>query len=97
MRFRFTIRDLLWLTAVAAVSVGWWLQWRRYVALDQSASVTQMRKLESDLSSAKVDAAVSKVNAAVSDAAAQTAKFEMDRAQKLLDHYQNRTGQDSQH
>jgi hypothetical protein len=28
MRFRFTIRDLLWLTALVAVSVGWWLDHR---------------------------------------------------------------------
>ena len=28
MRLRFTIRDLLWLTALAAVSVGWWLDHR---------------------------------------------------------------------
>ena len=25
MRFRFTIRDLLWLTVVVALAVGWWL------------------------------------------------------------------------
>jgi hypothetical protein len=25
MRFRFTIRDLLWLTALAALAVTWWL------------------------------------------------------------------------
>ena len=25
MRFRFTIRDLLWLTLVVALAVGWWL------------------------------------------------------------------------
>jgi hypothetical protein len=25
MRFRFTIRDLLWLTLVVAMAVGWWL------------------------------------------------------------------------
>ena len=25
MRLRFTIRDLFWLTAVVALSVGWWL------------------------------------------------------------------------
>jgi hypothetical protein len=29
MRFRFTIRDLLWLTAVVALAVGWWLDHRR--------------------------------------------------------------------
>jgi hypothetical protein len=25
MRLRFTIRDLLWLTVVVALAVGWWL------------------------------------------------------------------------
>jgi hypothetical protein len=28
MRFRFTIRDLLWLTALVAIGVGWWLDHR---------------------------------------------------------------------
>jgi len=28
MRFRFTIRDLLWLTLVVALSVGWWIDTR---------------------------------------------------------------------
>jgi hypothetical protein len=25
MRFRFTIRDLLWLTALVALGLGWWV------------------------------------------------------------------------
>jgi hypothetical protein len=28
MRLRFTIRDLLWLTLVVAMAVGWWLEHR---------------------------------------------------------------------
>ena len=32
MRLRFTIRDLLWLTAVAAVCMAWWLDHRRLTA-----------------------------------------------------------------
>jgi hypothetical protein len=28
MRFHFTIRDLLWLTALVALAVGWWLDHR---------------------------------------------------------------------
>jgi hypothetical protein len=28
MRFRFTIRDLLWLTVVVALAVGWWVSYR---------------------------------------------------------------------
>jgi hypothetical protein len=37
MRFRFTIRDLLWLTAFVAVLVTWWLDhllWREQWAID---------------------------------------------------------------
>ena len=30
--FRFTIRDVLWLTVVAALAVGWWIDRRHYVA-----------------------------------------------------------------
>ena len=29
MNFRFTIRDLLWLTALVAVCIAWWLDHRR--------------------------------------------------------------------
>jgi hypothetical protein len=29
MRFRFTIRDLLWLTLVAALAAGWWVDHRQ--------------------------------------------------------------------
>jgi len=29
VRLRFTIRDLLWLTLVVALAVGWWLDHRR--------------------------------------------------------------------
>ena len=29
MRVRFTIRDLLWMTLVVAMAVGWWFQSRR--------------------------------------------------------------------
>jgi hypothetical protein len=31
MRFRFSIRDLLWLTVVAGLAVGWWLDHREQV------------------------------------------------------------------
>jgi hypothetical protein len=30
MRLRFTIRDLLWLTLVVAMGVGWWLDHSRH-------------------------------------------------------------------
>jgi len=29
MRLRFTIRDLLWLTAIVAISIAWWFDHRR--------------------------------------------------------------------
>ena len=32
MRLRFTIRDLLWLTVVVAMGLGWWLHDRSMVA-----------------------------------------------------------------
>jgi hypothetical protein len=32
MRFRFSIRDLLWLTALLAVCVAWWVDRHRQVA-----------------------------------------------------------------
>ena len=38
---RFTIRDLLWLTAVVALAVGWWLDSRRY---DWGVKTAQYRK-----------------------------------------------------
>ena len=30
--FRFTIRDVLWLTAVVALGVGWWNEHRQFAA-----------------------------------------------------------------
>ena len=33
--FRFTIRDLLWLTVVVAVSIGWYLERRRVTPEDR--------------------------------------------------------------
>jgi hypothetical protein len=30
MRLRFTIRDLLWLAALIAVGLGWWIDHRRF-------------------------------------------------------------------
>jgi hypothetical protein len=38
---RFSIRDLLWLTAVVALSVGWWIDARRY---DWGVQTAQYRK-----------------------------------------------------
>ena len=40
MRFRFTIRDLLWLMLVAALAVAWWLEASSFfVALAIAASL----------------------------------------------------------
>jgi hypothetical protein len=33
MKLRFSIRDLLWLTALCAVLVAWWMESRRYTEL----------------------------------------------------------------
>jgi hypothetical protein len=33
MRIRFSIRDLLWLTALVAVLVAWWVDHRRYESI----------------------------------------------------------------
>ena len=69
MRLRFSIRDLLWLTALVAMGIGWWLNWRRLVnveqqfaALEKSASVVQLRKLEQELGIAKLDFHISETS-----------------------------------
>ena len=33
--FRFTIRDVLWLTVVVAMGAGWWLDYRRVTPEDR--------------------------------------------------------------
>ncbi|HEY2416201.1 MAG TPA: hypothetical protein VGI40_28430 [Pirellulaceae bacterium] len=38
---RFTLRDLFWLTAVVALTVGWWIDARRY---DWGVQTAQYRK-----------------------------------------------------
>jgi hypothetical protein len=38
-RFRFTIRDVLWLTVVVALAVGWWMD-RSFLAWRHDRSVT---------------------------------------------------------
>jgi hypothetical protein len=50
--FRFTIRDVLWLTVVVALGVGWWLDQRqlriqnRQYLEDQVRAKEQMQQLE---------------------------------------------------
>jgi hypothetical protein len=50
MRFRFTIRDLLWLTALLAVCIAWWVDHRhaaaKYADLEFSASFEKSRLME---------------------------------------------------
>jgi hypothetical protein len=58
---KFTIRDLIWLTAVVALAVGWWLDNRRY---DWSIKSAQMRKdyynFMSDLARSETEKAIEK-------------------------------------
>ena len=46
MRLRFTIRDLLWLTVVVALAVGWWLD-RRNANLERDNWQVERTKLTS--------------------------------------------------
>jgi hypothetical protein len=49
MRLRFTIRDLLWLTVVAALSAGWWLNRSKLASVesDRKNLETKLRQVES--------------------------------------------------
>jgi hypothetical protein len=43
--FRFSIRDLLWLTILAAILVAWWIQWRSdVIARHRDAQAIQQLK-----------------------------------------------------
>ena len=46
MRFRFTIRDLLWLTALIAMGMAWWLDHRAI----QRQSANEFNALREDFS-----------------------------------------------
>ena len=46
MRFRFTIRDLLWMTALIAPSLGWWLD-HRQTARERTEMAGLISRLES--------------------------------------------------
>jgi hypothetical protein len=39
--FRFTIRDVLWLTVVVALAVGWWLERSRSERLERAVSIAE--------------------------------------------------------
>jgi hypothetical protein len=69
MRIRFTIRDLLWLTALVALAVARWIEHRklveseeRYAALEKSASIVQLRAIEQELRSSKLNLAIYKTS-----------------------------------
>ena len=52
MRLRFTIRDLLWLAVVVALTVGWWLESRKLRSrLEVYESILHARDVEREMSS----------------------------------------------
>ena len=57
MRFRFTIRDLLWLTALVAVLLAWWLDRRQIQATNAEIQAKnaeiQAKNAESNLNTLK--------------------------------------------
>ena len=62
MPLRFSIRDLLWLTVVVALAVGWWVDRSNitrhaaesYAELEQSASVTKSHTYEAAYTTLKL-------------------------------------------
>jgi hypothetical protein len=46
--FRFTIRDVLWLTVVVALAVGWWIEHKTHVS-----SVATVKALEATVAKQK--------------------------------------------
>jgi len=55
MRLRFTIRDLLWLTALIALAIGWWLDHRQLadaLKCGFEVKVTEVREAEKRAESA---------------------------------------------
>src|SRR5206468_2567639 len=46
--FRFTIRDVLWLTVVAALGVGWRVERGRYAAIQQALKEASDGKLRAE-------------------------------------------------
>ena len=64
--FRFTIRDVLWLTVVAALAVGWWVD-RRWLEADYADKLSDMvRQLGGTVpqrwSNEEIDATASKAS-----------------------------------
>jgi hypothetical protein len=48
--FRFSIRDVLWLTVVVALAVGWWIEHRRHVS-----SAATIKALEATVAEQKAE------------------------------------------
>ena len=46
--FRFTIRDMLWLTVVVALAVGWWIEHRRHVSSAATVKALQATVAEQE-------------------------------------------------
>jgi hypothetical protein len=46
MKLRFSIRDLLWLTALCAVLVAWWIEHRRSAELSGYLEAYKVRPLD---------------------------------------------------
>jgi hypothetical protein len=46
--FRFTIRDMLWLTVVAALAVGWWID-HRGAPRDRDRSLVRLKFAEAEI------------------------------------------------
>jgi len=65
MRLRFTIRDLLWLTALVAMGLGWWLdrsQVARQLDVAKRAVPAQIETLKQELASQKMENACWQAN-----------------------------------
>jgi len=45
--FRFTIRDLLWLMVVVALSIGWWMEYRKFTPSEKD-SMKELRTILKD-------------------------------------------------
>jgi len=48
MPLRFTIRDLLWLTLVVALGLGWWLE-HSHLSLENKTNFNRMVRSQSDV------------------------------------------------
>jgi hypothetical protein len=65
---RFTIRDLMWLTVVAAFGVGWWIDRRGFTALTDRVASIEARTASIEARSAATDKALKDASAALKEA-----------------------------